>query len=330
MSEVMKVQVDELKRVTLQVLARSGYPSDESETILDVIMYAQLRDNNQGIVKLIGAGMPRDKACKPISVIRDTKLSALLDGGRNSGMVVVSYAMKLAIQKAGEHGIGIVGTNNTNSSSGAIGYYASQIAQAGYIGLVFSGSGEYMAMYGSYEPIFGTNPLAFGIPTNGKPIVFDMATAAIARFGIVEAKTVGRSIPEGVAYDNKGQITTDPAAALGGAIRTFGGYKGAALALLVEVLTHPLVSTSSNENGHKSDWGNLLLVIDPELLVDGNTFTERTSALVQRLKEAQRLPGIDEILVPGERGDRFMDAVMQSGSIEIEDQLWTALQQAAI
>ena len=325
----MKVQVDELKRVTLQVLARSGYPPDESETILDVLMYAQLRGNNQGIVKLIGAGMPRDKACKPISVIKDTKLSALLDGGHNSGMVAVSYAMKLAIQKAGEHGVGIVGTNNTNSSSGAIGYYASQIAQAGYIGLVFSGSGEYMAMYGSYEPIFGTNPLAFGIPTYDKPIVFDMATAAIARFGIVEAKTAGRSIPEGVAYDKNGQITTDPAAALGGAIRAFGGYKGAALALLVEVLTHPLVSTTQDENGHKSDWGNLLIVIDPELLVDGDTFAERTSKLVQRLKDAQKLAGIDEILIPGERGDRFMEAVMQAGSIEIEDQLWMALQQSA-
>lgn len=325
----MRVQVDELKRVTLQVLARSGYPPDEAETILNILMYAQLRGNNQGVVKLIGIGMSRDKACKPISILKDTKLSALVDGGRNSGMVVVSYAMRLALQKAAEHGVGIVGTNNTNSSTGAIGYYASQIAQVGYIGLVFSGSGEYMAMYGSYQPIFGTNPLAFGIPTTGKPIVFDMATAAIARFGIVEAKTAGRSIPEGVAYDNKGQLTTDPSAALGGAIRAFGGYKGAALALLIEVLTHPLVSTTPDENGHKSDWGNLLLVIDPELLVDGNTFSERTSNLVQQLKAAQRLPGVDEILVPGERGDRFMDAVMQAGSIEIEDQLWTALQQAA-
>ena len=325
----MKIKIDELKRVTLQVLARGGYPPDEAETILSVLMYAQLRGNNQGIVKLIGAGMPRDKACKPISVIKDTKLSALLDGGRNSGMVVVTHAMNIAIQKASEHGVGIVGTNNTNSSTGAIGYYASQIAQAGYIGLVFSGSGEYMAMYGSYEPLFGTNPLAFGIPTTGKPIVFDMATAAIARFGIVEAKTAGRTIPEGVAYDKNGQITTDPGAALGGAIRAFGGYKGAALALLVEVLTHPLVSTTKDDQGYKTDWGNLVIVIDPELLVDGDTFAERTSHLIQRLKDARRLPGIDEILVPGERGDRFMEAVIRAGSIDVEDQLWTALQQAA-
>ncbi len=325
----MKVQVEELKQVTLKVLSRSGYFTDEAETILDVLMYAQLRGNNQGVVKLIGAGMPRDKACQPISIVRETKLSALLDGGRNAGMVAVNYAMKLAIQKARDHGIGIVGSNNTNTSTGAIGYYASQIAQAGFVGLVFSGSGEYMAMYGSYEPIFGTNPLAFGIPTAGKPIVFDMATAAIARFGIVEAKTAGRSIPEGVAYDNAGQLTTDPAAALGGAIRAFGGYKGAALALLVEVLTHPLVSTHPDSSGHKTDWGNLMIALDPELLVDGDTFKERVSKLVERLKGAQKLPGVDEILIPGERGDQYLQQVMDSGSVEIEEQLWDALRNAA-
>ncbi len=325
----MKVQVDELKRVTLQVLARGGYPPDEAETILNVLMYAQLRGNNQGVVKLIGAGMPRDRTCKPISAVRETKLSALLDGGRNSGMVVVSYAMKMAIQKASEHGIGIIGTNNTNSSTGAIGYYASQIAQAGLIGLVFSGSGEYMAMYGSYEPIFGTNPLAFGIPSAGKSIVFDMATAAIARFGIVEAKTAGRPIPEGVAYNNAGQLTTDPVEALGGAIRTFGGYKGAALALLVEVLTHPLVSTTLDKDGHKTDWGSLLTVIDPELLVDGDTFKERVDQMAQKLKVARKLPGVEEIFIPGERGDAFMQNVLDAGFLEIEEQLWIALQQAA-
>ncbi len=321
----MKVQIDELKQVTLRVLSRSGYPTEEAQTILDVLMYAQLRGNNQGIVKLIGAGMPRDKSAKPVSAIKETKLSALLDGGRNSGMVVLTHATSLALQKAREHGIAIVGTNNTNSSTGAIGYYANQIAQAGFIGLVFSGSGEYVAMYGSYEPIFGTNPLAFGIPTTGKPIVFDMATAAIARFGIVEAKTAGRSIPDGVAYDSTGSLTTDPSAALGGAIRTFGGYKGAALALLVEVLTHPLVSTTKDSNGRKTDWGNLVLVIDPELLVDGNSFAERVSELTNRIKNATKLPDIEQILVPGERGDKFMESVVEAGTIDIEDQLWNGL-----
>ncbi|MCA0453170.1 MAG: Ldh family oxidoreductase [Chloroflexi bacterium] len=323
----MQIRVDDLERVTLEVLTQSGYPQEEASVILEVLMYAQLRGNNQGVVKLIGAGMPRDKAAQPISIAKDTKLSALVNGGKNTGMVVLSYATDLAIEKAREHGVGIVGTNSTNTSTGAIGYYASRVAKQGYIGLVFAGSGEFMAMYGSYEPLFGTNPLAYGIPTSGKPIVFDMATAAIARFGIVEAKTAGRAIPEGVAYDAQGNLTTDAAAALGGAIRVFGGYKGAALALLVEVLTHPLVATSPDANGRKTDWGNLVVAIDPELLTDSDIFEQRVSGLVERLKGANKLADVGEILIPGERGDKILEQAEKTGLVDIDDSLWTALQQ---
>lgn len=326
---MMQVRLDDLKAVTLTVLAKSGYPTHEAQVILDVLLYAQLRGNNQGIVKLIGAGMPRSVNARPMQITRDTKLSALLDGGWNAGMVALTRAVDIAMDKAREHGIGLVGTNQTNTSTGAIGYYASRAAQAGFIAFVFSGSGEYVAMHGSYEPLFGTNPLAIAIPTTDQPIVFDMATSAIARFGIVEAKTAGRPIPEGVAYDANGQPTTDAAAALQGAIRTFGGYKGAALSLIVEVLTGGLVSTTKDADGKKTDWGNLVLVIDPELLVDGDTFEARTSQLIERVKAAKRLPGVEDILIPGERGNRILAQVEQTGMVEIDDALWSALVQVA-
>jgi LDH2 family malate/lactate/ureidoglycolate dehydrogenase len=322
----MQVQLDELKTTTLKVLRLSGYSQEQAEIILDVLMYAQLRGNNQGIVKLIGAGMPADVNAMAIKVLHETKLSALLDGGRNQGMVVLHRALEVALAKAREHGFGIVGTNNTNTSTGAIGYFASKAAQAGFIGFIFSGSPEFVAMHGSYEPIFGTNPLAIGVPSSEKPLVFDMATAAIARFGVIEAKTAGRSIPPDVAYDGEGQPTTDPAAALAGAIRTFGGYKGAALSMMVEVLTRPLVQTMPNEEGRKTDWGNLVLVFDPGLLGDAETFKQEVAGLVGKVKATRRLPGVDEILVPGERGDRVLDAIMASGVVEVEENLWKALQ----
>ncbi|MFN8375321.1 MAG: Ldh family oxidoreductase [Anaerolineae bacterium] len=325
----MKVPLNELKQTTLAVLARSGYPPDEAQTILDVLMYAQLRGNNQGVVKLIGAGMPRSKEAQPIKTVKETKLSALLDGGRNSGMVAMKHAVQLALTKTREHGFGIIGTHNTKSSTGAIGYYANWIAQEGFIGFIFSGSAEYVAMHGSYQPLFGTNPLAIGLPTNGAPLVFDMATSAIAWFGLVEAKTAGRAIPADVAYDAQGSATTDPAAALGGAIRTFGGYKGAALSLIVEILTHELVETKHNADGKKDDWGNLVFVIDPELLTDSASFRERVDALLQRAKASKKLPGVDEILIPGERGNRFLDEITRTGLVEIEEKLWTELQKAA-
>lgn len=325
----MKVSIDALKLATHQALLNSGYTEQETETIAEIILYAQLRGNNQGVIKLVGAGMPKDQRAGTIQVVKDTKLSALINGAWNQGMVVVSQATQTAITKAKEHGIGIVGTHKTNSSTGAIGYYVRWIANEGLIGFAFSGSSEFMAMYGSYEPFFGTNPLAIGIPTKDKPVVFDMATAAIAYYGILGAKTAGELIPEGVAYDNTGQITTDPAQALSGAIRTFGGYKGAALALMVEILTRPLVGTSRKADGKKDDWGNLIIAIDPELLIDSDTFTANVSDLLNRLKSTKTLPDIDEILVPGERGDQYYEAVMASGEIDIDDALWTELRAVA-
>lgn len=326
----MKVLIDNLKAVTRQAILNQGYTPEDTDIIFEIIMYAQLRGNNQNVIKLVGAGLPADSKAGEIKIIKETKLSALIDGAWNQGMVVVTHATRTAITKAKEHGFGIVGTRKSNSATGAIGYFARWIANEGLIGFVFSGSSEFMAMYGSYEPFFGTNPLAIGIPTADNPIVFDMATAAIAYYGIISAQTAGESIPEGVAYDNKGNITTDPTLALAGAIKTFGGYKGAALALIVEILTRPLVGASRNADGTKEDWGNLVFAVDPELLADDlDSFKEGVSDLMARLKDRKKLPEVDEILVPGERGDNFYKNVMATGEIEIDDNLWQQLQAVA-
>ncbi len=323
----MKVSIDELKDVTRRAILHYGYTSDEADVILDVLMYAQLRGNNQGIIKLIGAGMPKDPGAGAIEVVRETPLSVLLNGNSNQGMVVMSLAARRAIAKAREHGIGLVGTQNTSTSTGAIGYYARNIAEAGLIGCVLAGSSLFVAMHGSYEPLFGTNPIAIGIPTGGDPIVFDMATAAMAYYGLREAKTAGVSIPGDVAYDSAGNPTTDPARALEGAIRSFDrGYKGAALSMMVEVLTGPLVGASFAGIGEPgSNCGNLVCALDPAMFVDRDTFEQNVALLVDRVKGAKRLPDVDEILVPGERGDRIMQGVLDAGEIEVEDNLWKEL-----
>ncbi len=326
----MKIALETLRAVTRRAIAAQGYNAADSEIMLDIIMYAQLRGNNQNVIKLLGAGMPANPAAGEIRRVKDSKLSALLDGSWNQGMVVLRQATDIAIEKAQAHGFGIVGTRRTNSPTGAIGYYARMMAEAGLIGFVCSGSPELMAMHGSYEAFLGTNPLAIGLPTAGPPIVFDMATAAIAYYGIVLANAEGQSIPTGVAYDSAGQFTTDPAAALAGAIKAFGGYKGAALAFIVEALTRPLVGATRKEDGTKLDWGNLLFAIDPELLADDlPSFQAGISDLIARVKKLKRLPGVAEILVPGERGDRYYAAVMAAGALELDAQIWQDLQAVA-
>lgn len=327
----MRIQLDALRDLVRRALRHYGYNEREIPILEDVLVYAQLRDNNQGVVKLIGRGMPRDANAGIVTAVRETKLSVLLDGQKNHGMVVLNQAVDVCIARAREHGFGIAGTFNTNTSTGAIGYFARRIADAGFIGMVFAGSPPTVSPHGSFEPIFGTNPLAMAVPTEGEPVVFDMTTAAMAWYGLVEASTAGRSIPADVAYDSEGNPTTDPAAAMKGAIRPFDrGQRGSGLSLMIEILTGPLVAAAFAGAGDSwGNWGNLALAIDADLLVDRGQFRRAVSLLVAQVKAAKRLPGVDEILVPGERGDRLTRHRLETNEIEIDDALLHELRQVA-
>lgn len=121
---------------------------------------------------------------------------------------------------------------------------------------------------GAKQAIFGTNPICVSVPAAGGPVTMDMATAAYAWFGVLEAKTAGAQLPTGVAMDSDGHDTTDPNAVLsGGALKVFdGSYKGSALALFVELLAGPLVGAAVADKMEEKSWGNLMIAIDPSLL----------------------------------------------------------------
>lgn len=327
----MKIKITELEKIVNKVLSKQGYNQKESKIISGMLMYAQLRGNNQGIVKLIGKGIPKNSSSEKFQIEKETKLSARINGGLDAGALVMKKAMDLAVSKAKTHGFGIVGTNHTYTSTGAIGYWAKQIAQEGLIGFVFAGSPETVATYGSYQPIFGTNPLAIGVPTDKDPLVLDMATAAMAYYGLIEAKTEGRTIPVNTAYDKNGKITTNPASAMDGAILTFDrSYKGAGLSMIVEILTGPLVGGSFTGFGDTShNWGNLIFIIDPEILTDVKEFKKSVSQLITKIKSTKKLPGVGEIFVAGERGNKLAQKRLKAGRIEIQDNLYKELQKAA-
>jgi len=230
---------------------------------------AQLRGNNQGLVKLVGPGLQRNPAAQPVREVRRSATAVLLDGGQNIGMVVQARALELAMDLARRSGVGVVGSFNTCTSTGAIGYYADRAAREGFVAFVFAGSRPTVTTEGAREAIFGTNPLAIGahrrslretrrcgmrgsvwcglwsgagaravagLPsTDANPVVLDMATSAMAWYGLVEAETAGRSIPDNVALDAEGRPTTSPSAALQGVLRPFDrGPKSSGLSFVVE------------------------------------------------------------------------------------------------
>jgi L-2-hydroxycarboxylate dehydrogenase (NAD+) len=327
----MKISIRELKELTTRSVAGYGYNEAQTQAISEILLYAQLRGNNQGVVKLIGKGIPRDPAAGEMVIEKETPISARINGNRNHAMVVVRKALEIVAEKAGQSGFAIAGTFNTNTSSGAIGYVASELAGRGLIGFVFGRSPERVAMHGSYEPVFGTNPLAIGIPAKPEPIVLDMSTAATSYFGLVEAMTAGSDIPADMAYDAAGNPTTSPAEAVKGAIRSFDrGFKGSALAMIGEILAGPLVGAAFCGHGDsKGNWGHLIFAIDPDLLGDRDEFTANVARIIDKVKSTKRLPGVDEILVPGERGSTAARHCLESGEIEIEDNLLAELRKVA-
>lgn len=321
----MQVKLSELIEITNKAISNYGYSESEAKIIADVLLYAQLRGNNQGIVKLIGNGIPKRSVAVPTSLDKETDVSALVNGGKNHAMLVMDYVTDLAITKAKKSGIAIVGNYNTDESTGALGYYVNKIADQGLIGFaVASAPFATTAPHGSSEALFCTNPMAYGIPTTENHIIVDFSTSAIAYYGLIEAKTSGRKLAQGLGYDSDGNETNDPVAIMGGAIKTFGGHKGSALALVVQVLAGALVKADSF-NSDSDNAGNLVMAIDPNLLNDAPQFKAESSRIVEKVKSAKKLPGVDEILIPGERGNTFYREVMDSGVIEIEDNLYKAL-----
>ncbi|HMK65968.1 MAG TPA: Ldh family oxidoreductase [Thermodesulfobacteriota bacterium] len=327
----MKIELKELEALTTKALINYGYDDNEAAIIRDMLLYAQLRGNNQGVVKLIGKGIPKDPGAKDITIEKETALSVKINGNQNQAMLVVKKALDVVLEKAKAHGIGIAGTYNTSTSSGAIGYVASEIAEKGLIGLVFASSPPRVATAGSFQPIFGTNPIAVGIPAKPSPIILDMSTAAMAFYGLVEAQTAGKKIPDDVAYGPAGEPTCEPSEAIKGAIRSFDrGYKGAGLALIIEILAGPLVGAACVGVGEPArNWGHLVLAIDPNLFGDREAFIGDVTTLIEKVKSTQKLPGVDEIFVPGERGNHQAAEIRASGMIEVEDNLLAELRKAA-
>jgi len=325
----MKISISELENLTDQAIKHYGYDEKEAKVIKDILLFAQLRGNNQGVVKLIGKGIPKREDTVSMSLAKETEVSALVDGGYKHSMLALNYATELAIAKAKKSGIGIVGTFNTAESTGALAYYVNKIAQEGLIGFaVASAPFATTAPHGSNEAKFCTNPIAYGVPTENEPILLDFSTSAMAYYGLIEAKTAGREVPADTGYDADGNETTDPASIMSGALKTFGGHKGSGLALIVQILAGALVQADSFDSDSDNS-GNLVLAIDPNILTDARSFKAEASRIVKEVKAARKLPGVEEILVPGERGNKLATSNLNAGEIEIEDNLLNQLREVA-
>jgi LDH2 family malate/lactate/ureidoglycolate dehydrogenase len=238
--------------------------------------------------------------------------------------------MELAETKAKTSGVAIVGAHHSAPpGTGAVGFYVEKLAAAGFIAFGWSGSSELVAPYGGAEPRFGTNPLAVAFPSANQPLVIDVATSAIPAFELARRKLSGEALPPGAALDDEGRDTDDPGVAK--ALKTFGDSpKSSALALMVEVLTGPLVKASFAGVGDtRSDWGNLIAAIDPEILVGRDKFEAEVDTLLESVRTTRPRPGFGAVRLPGESARARAGQVEARGYVEIEDELWKRVQNEA-
>lgn len=244
-----------------------------------------------------------------IKVVKESPSFAVVDGDNAIGPVSAAFCMNLAVEKAKECGIYSVFSKNNNTFGPAF-YYPLKAAEQGMIAFVCSNSPAQMPPVGGKQKMLGTNPFSAVIPVpNDDPIIIDMATSVVAKSKFKEYKALNKSLPDGWALDKNGKPTNNPDEAMEGFVLPMAGFKGYAIAMLIDVIAGALsgaaylneVGRFYSENGECMNVGFYVLAINPEIIFGSewkNVIT-RYKNLILNSKPAEgcgiALPGADRI-----------------------------------
>jgi len=243
-----------------------------------------------------------------LAVDRQRAGSFAVDARNGLGQVQASKVLRMIMDAAETTGVAAATIRNSQHF-GTLSYYCNKAVERGKILIATTNAEPSMSPSGGRTAYFGTNPIAASFPTGkGFPVRIDLATALVARGNIIAAHKRGESIPEGWALDEKGNPTTDAAAALAGTVLTMAGHKGYALALMVELFSGVLsgagvgssVSSMYKHMDRSQNVGHFFCVLDIKAFMDLETFKERVDRTIDEIKAVPRRPGVEEILIPGE------------------------------
>ncbi len=335
MARYIKVAWQDLYRFTIECFVKVGVPISDAELIADHLVLANLRGvDSHGVIRIPyyieGIRMGYVKAKSEIKIVREGGGTALIDGCGGLGIPVAVRATDIAIDKAKAIGIAAVAVKNLGHV-GMLAYYTLRIAKNNLIGLATVNGPPFVAPWGGAQKIFGTNPLSIAFPSHDKPIVIDMATSAIASFKLKLAAMKGEKIPEGIALTKDGKPTTNPEEAYEGILLPFGGYKGYAISLVVEILS-AIVSggaLSKYVPRHPSTQGGFfVLAINPMAFRDYSGYLADIKDLIHTIKTCPPAQGFTEVLIPGEPEDRNYSTRIRDG-IPIDLETWRILTELA-
>lgn len=304
--ETAHMTLDEVHAIIMKVLLKHGCDDANATAIADNMTSAE-RDHavSHGLFRLPGhvTSLQNGKIngqAKP-TLERPSAGAVRVDGDRGFTPLAFQLGKPALIEAARANGIAALAITRTFHFA-ALWPETSALAEQGLVALAVTSSPPYVAAAGGKRPFFGTNPMSFAFPRkNGPPMAFDQASSAMARGEIMIHARDGHMVPDGVGIDSEGLPTNDPNAILKGAQVTFGGYKGSAIALMIDLLAGPLIGEAFSAQAGRADngdggpalGGELILAIDPAGMGTGTQVLDHAEELFAELTEQEgvRLPG---------------------------------------
>ncbi len=310
--ETIIAKPEELMTFCTAVFEKLGVPHEDALVAADAIVGSNLRGvDTHGVIRLLvysaklkGGFVNPKPNLRPL---RETRGTALIDGGNGFGQVVGYRAMEIAIRKAKEVGVSCVSVRNSNHF-GTCAYYSMMAPPQDMIGLAFTNASAQIAPTGGAEKMLANNPWSIAVPAGKRfPVVLDMANSVVARGKIRQAAKEGKSIPPEWAVDKNGVATTDPKAALEGFLLPVGGYKGYGITLMVDLLTGVLANSAYGPRVNGLDIveaiggvGHTFMAIDVAAFDDVAEFKARMDAYIGEIKGSKKAAGVQVIYLPGE------------------------------
>lgn len=323
MSETVQITVGNLRQFAGSILLAAGLKAEHAQTVAEMLVWADARGtDSHGVarlpfyVELLKSGQMNGTA--HIHPLLRLPALSVLEGNRCAGGAGMKAAALEAIALARRSGLGLCLLRDT-THTGALGHYTEMIADAGLAGIAVAASGPNMAYHNAAAAGVSTAPLSIAVPRGPglDPLLFDMASGAVALGKLQQAKGSGRPLPSGWALDGQGRPTTDPAAAT--TPLPLGGPKGSGLALMLEGLASllcdnpilaPALSMPASSRRHYQN--GFVIALDIAQITDPGEYRIQADALVEAIKALPAQEG-QEILMPGERGFRQARASAHDG-----------------
>jgi LDH2 family malate/lactate/ureidoglycolate dehydrogenase len=316
----MRLTVREARALVDAAMRAVGHTAEDAGTIADHLIDCELRGVSYGGLsralsiadRVRRTGVSRT----PLRIVKETPVSASVDGGDRIGYVVAHHAMTLAIQKALTGGIAIVGAHNT-WYTGMLSYYAEMAAAEGLVSIIASNASPWVAPHGASEGRFGTNPICVGFPSMDEPVIWDIGTSAIMHAEVALARLLGQPLPAGVAFDSAGRATRDPVAAVGGAFTAWGGHKGSGLGVVVQLLG--VLAGSPALPPELAGFGMVIIAIQPDLLTSAEDFRKSVADYAESVRNARPIAGGPPVRMPFDRSRAERQRRLAEDAIDVSD-----------